>query len=347
MRHLWLWFCGYVQVRLNGRQMNRFFNLCSRNGIPLWKISHDAQRMVCAHVRLSDFYQLKSYLRKSKTHLKVLKRYGFPFWCHRHPKLKWLLCILACCMALGIYSCTYVWDIKISGNSIVTTEEILECLESENIIVGIKRKEIDCTDIEYILRQRYNQLGWVSVYMDHTNLCIEMKESIYDKFEDFPIDDGRRYDLISDKDAVIYSIITRSGTPVVKKEMSVKIGDTLVLGQCDIYNDIGEIKETMYVYADALVYGDVMHIYRYPVSEIELAAWKIANVDSDVILLFFSELRMNQLVRNLEENGVIILDKNVMIDKKEKNIVFITTIEGREQIGINIPVEEVREYEFE
>ena len=127
------------------------------------------------------------------------------------------------------------------------------------------------------------------------------------------------------------------------------IGDGVIpaILNCEIYDDIGEIKETMYVYADALVYGDVKYTYRYPVSEIELAAWKIADVSSNNILVFFSKLKLNQIVQNLEENGVIIFDKNVMIDKKEKKIAFIGTVKTREQIGINIPVEEIREYEFE
>ena len=36
-----------------------------------------------------------------------------------------------------------------------------------------------------------------------------------------------------------------------------------------------------------------------------------------------------------------------MIEKEEKNIVFIGEIRTREQIGINISVEEQKEYEFE
>ena len=347
MRHLWLWLCGYVQICLSGRQINRFLNLCSRNGISLWKISYDTRRMVRAHVRLQDFYSLKSYLRKSKTHLKVLRKYGFPFWCYRHPKSKWLLLVMMCCLVLTVYSYSYVWEIKIHGNVAVSTEEILQCLESEDVIVGIKRKDVDCTSIEYKLRQNFHQLGWVSVYINHTNLCIEMKESIYEEFEDYPIEDGRRYDLVADRDAVIYSIVTRRGTPIVEKEMSVKKGDLLVMGQCDIYDDIGEIKETLYVCADALIYGDVTYHAIYPMTELEIAGWKLAGEYSEYTLAFFSRLKLNQHIQKLEENGVIILDKNVMIDKKEKNIVFTGVIKTREQIGINIPVEEVREYEFE
>lgn len=347
MRHFLLWLCGYVQIRLNGKQINRFLNLCSRNGISLWRISYDAGRMVHAYVKLHDFYKLKTYLRKSKTHLKVIHKRGFPFWCHRHPRLKWFFVIVVCIFCLGLYSYTYIWTIKISGNSIISSQDILRCLETADITTGKKRNDIDCTDVEYLLRDNFHQLGWVTVYMDHTNLCIDIKESIYDDFDDYPIEDGKRYDLVSNRDAVIYSIVTRSGTPVVHENMTIRKGDVLVLGECEIYDDIGEIKEIMYVCADALIYGDVTYHLLYPVTEIEIAALKLAGVYSNKSLTFFANEKMDHILEKLKENGVIILDKNVMIDKKEKCVVLLTEIKTREQIGINIPVEENREYEFE
>ena len=65
------------------------------------------------------------------------------------------------------------------------------------------------------------------------------------------------------------------------------------------------------------------------------------------MLYFYANQKISHILKKIEENGVIILDKNVMIDKEEKNIVFIGEITTREQIGINIPVEEQIEYEFE
>ena len=347
MRHLWQWFCGYVQICLNGRQINRFLNLCSRNGISLWKITYDLERRVRVHIGLKDFYYLKPYLRKTKTNLRIINKKGFPFWCHRHPRLKWLLVIFFCCICLLFYSYTFVWKIELHGNEKISSNELLRYLEEHEITVGMKRNAIDCTEIEYLLRQNYNQLGWVSVYMDHASLCIEMKESLYDEFHDFPIKVDRAYHLIANKDAKIDSIITRSGTAVVEATMSVKKGDILVLGQCEIYDDIGEIKEIMQVYAQALIYGDVTYNFLEPLTEIEVLSLKIAGKYNNQALEFIANQKINRFIEKIEENGVIILNKNVMIDKKEKNIVFIGEVKAREQIGINIPAEEVWEYEFE
>ncbi len=347
MRQLWQWFCGYVQVSLRGRQVNRFLNLCSRNGISLWRVSYDINRMVRVHIRLKDFYEVKPFLKKTKTHLHVIKKSGFPFWCHRHPRLKWMFLVVFCVICMSFYSLSFVWDIQISGNEKLSTQEVLNYLEEQKIVVGIKRDEVNCTSLEHMLRKEFDQMGWVSVYMDHTSLCVEMKESLYEEFDDYPIDDGRGYHLVANKDALIHSIVTQAGTPVIKAGMTVKQGDVLVLGQCEIFDDIGEIKDVLQVQAQASVYGDVSYFFLEPLTEIEIFALKETGLYSNTMLEFIANHKLTQFIEKLEENGVIILDKNVMIDKKEKNIVFLGEIRAREQIGINIPVEEVREHEFE
>ena len=84
-----------------------------------------------------------------------------------------------------------------------------------------------------------------------------------------------------------------------------------------------------------------------PLTEIEIMAMKIADTYSDKRLYYTGIIKMNRFLENLEENGVIILDKSVMIDKNEKSIAFRGNILTREEIGINIRVEEVTEYELE
>lgn len=347
MRHFWQWFCGYVCISLKGRQINRFLNLCSRNGIHLWRIVYDVEHTLRANLRLRDFYSVKPYLRKTKTKLRIIRKRGFPFWCHRHPRLKWFYCLCFFLICVGIYSLGFVWNIEVRGNDVIATSEIIACLEENEVLVGEKKARIDCTKIEILLRENFHQLGWVSVYFERTNLCVEIKESLYDTLEQVEPEIGRAYHLIANKDAKIYSIVTRAGKALVKKEEFVHAGDILVLGQSEIFNDNGEIKETLLLKAEALVYGDVEYEITFPIYEMELVALKIANQMQENALLHLGYRKMQAYIENLEANGVIILATNGMIEKKEKNICFRAKIYAREQIGISIPVEEVLENEFE
>lgn len=346
MRRFWRWLCGYVCVCLNGKQLNRFLNLCSRNNIHLWHIYYDLEHKLRVKLRLKDFYILKPYLRKTKTKLRILSKHGFPFWCHRHPKLKWFFLICICVIGLFCYSLTFVWTINIQGNSKISTQEILDFLNEKEISVGQKSRTIDCTEIEYLIRAKYQEIGWVSVYVEHTSLNIEVKESLYDEHQEVESINSQ-YDLVANKDATIYSIITRSGTAIAKEGDRVKEGDTLVIGQCAIYDDVGEVKDVLLLKADAQIIADVTYEFTQPISEMEILTLKTSNLYSDEMLYFCANKKMNYIIDKLEQNGVIILDKNVMINVSENNISFTGKIWAREEIGINIPVEETLENEFE
>lgn len=347
MRHFWQWFCGYVCISLKGRQINRFLNLCSRNGIHLWRIVYDFEHTLKANVRLRDLYDIKPYLRKTKTKLRVVRKRGFPFWCHRHPRLKWFYSLCLCLICVGIYSMGFIWEIEVKGNEVLSASEIITYLEENKVVVGDKKGQIDCTKIEILLREHFQQLGWVSVYFDRTSLCVEIKESLYDALEQIDIEEGRAYHLISNKDARIHSIITRKGKAQVKKDVYVRAGDILVLGQNEIFDDNGEIKDTLQLKAEALIYGDVEYEVSFPITEIEIVALKIANQMNDTVLQRLGYRKMQNYIEYLEAKGVIILDTNGMIKKEEEYICFHAKISAREQIGITIPAEEVLENEFE
>ena len=346
MRHLWQWFCGYLCVFLNGRQINRFLNLCSKNGIRIWRITQEMERGLKVHLYLKDFYHIKPYLRKTKTRIRILSKKGFPFWCYRHPRMKWFFCICFLVLCIGIYSFNFIWDIEIKGNQKVSKERILSCLQENAIEIGLKKKAIDCSGIELLIRENFEQIGWVSVYFEHTNLCVEVKESLYDVAEFSAQSYGKMYNLIANKDATISSIITRAGKAMVKEGQPVKTGDVLVLGQSEIFDDSGEIKETLLLKADALIYGDVSYEIDIPCSEIEILSFKIANKYGERELLHLGYQKLNRITEKMEENGAVILSKTLKIEKNENNLCFKVNLLVREQIGINIPVEEVKENEL-
>ena len=347
MRHFWQWFCGYICVCVKGRQVNRFLNLCSRNGIHLWRITYDVEHTLRANIRLRDFYDLQPYLRKTKTKLRILSKKGFPFWCYRHPRIKWFLCLCICIMGIGIYSFNYIWNIEVTGNTKVSTEEIIDCLQENNINVGLKKEKIDCSGIEILLREQFHQLGWVSVYIHHSHLCIEVKESLYDTVEHQGTEFGVQYNLVANKDATIHSIITRTGKAIVKKGQHVKQGDILVLGQNEIYDDSGLVKDILHFKAVAEIWADVIYDITIPLSEIEIVSLKIAGKSQNEDLLSLGLRKLQWHIEQLELNGITILNIHKNLDKEERNICFRAKIYAREQIGINIPVEEVLENEFE
>ena len=346
MKNLIRWFCGYLCIHLNGRQINRFFNLCARNGIELWNIKNDMERMAKANMKLKDVYLIRPFLKKTKTHFRIVKKKGLPFWCYRHKFLKWFPVFLVVGVFLYLNSLNYIWNIEIVGNSKISTTEILELI-SANDLVGKKKKSIDCTDIEYQLREEYNQMGWVSVFVDHTNLCIYIKESLYDEYVFEEQDTIARYDYVAEQDARIFSIVTRQGTALVKKGDIVKKGDVLVKGEYTIFDDSGQIKDTLSVKADALILGDVSYPYEGFLTEMEILGAKIGGKNEKNVVKSLSYAKFNQFLEKLEKNGVKILGKRVMIEQNTNSVLIKGNIAIREEIGTIIPVEEQIINEFD
>ena len=340
MRHFWQWFNGYVCILLRGRQLNRFINLCSRNGIRLWSIKRNIEHKIQVHIRLKDIYYLKPYLRKTKTIIHILNKKGFPFWCYKHPRLKWMFVFLACIFCIFLYSFHFIWEIEINGNQRISTQDIVQFLEQQDIMVGTRIDNINYADLEYQFRQSFHEIGWISIYSNQTKLCIEIKESLYDEFSRESNDSVESYHLVAEKDAVIHSIITRQGIPLVKKGQRVVKDEILVLGYFDIFDDSGELRERLPLHADALIYADTENTVYASMTEMEIMSLKIAGNYSEETLFLLANKKLDPIIEKIEENGVIILDKNVMIDKEGKNIVFIGKIQTREQLGINILAEE-------
>ena len=68
-------------------------------------------------------------------------------------------------------------------------------------------------------------------------------------------------DIVADKDAVIYSILTRKGVPKVEKGAEVHAGDVLVEGKIPVVNDDGETASYQYCTSDADIWGTTEYSY--------------------------------------------------------------------------------------
>ena len=154
-----------------------------------------------------------------------------------------------------LYLSTYIWTIDIKGNYANSTEALTTYLESININRGTKVNDVDCTDISRKIRQKYDDIIWVSTHINGTSLVIQIKENQDSKELAADIETTDPYDIISDGDYLITRIIVRNGIPNVKQNMHVKKGDLLVSGQIPVYNDAKEITSYQYCVSDADIYG--------------------------------------------------------------------------------------------
>lgn len=255
---------GYIAAEVYGEKKERFINLARGRQISIWKIT-DIENGYRFKMYAKDFKLLKDILRKTGMKIKIKERYGLPFLLFKYRKRKAFALGIITAFAICYGMSLFVWDISVEGNYSYTKYEILDFLEENNVRHGMKKTSVDCETIEKQIRNNYFDITWVSVELKGTRLIVHMRENFDDaglKKEDLTeYEEGRGYMLVSDKDAVIESIITRTGKPLVKKGQQVSAGDVLIDGKFDIQGDYEEYIRTEYVRADGDVYGQVVYTY--------------------------------------------------------------------------------------
>lgn len=250
---------GFVLVRLSGYAPERFFNLCSNHDILIWNLvyTEDAYEFC---ISIDAFRELKPIVKKTKTKLVILKRYGFPFWMHRYRKRKLFFGGIVLFFVLLCILSQFIWNIEINGNSYITDETILAYLKEKQMSFGTQKRKIDASKLEEELRIAFDDIIWTSVKINGTKMTIDLQENIKNEEIKKP-NDGKAYDLVAQKDGVIDEIITRQGTPFVAQKSVVKKGDVLVSGRLDIIGDDETVTGYQYCVSDADIIATTIYPY--------------------------------------------------------------------------------------
>lgn len=287
---------GSVKVRIDGRGMERFFNIAAQRGIVIEKIEtkeipaaeydgnrHDRYdnhvekkelekedkkqgKTVCFEISPRNFKRLKPIARKTDVRLRITEKHGFPFWLILGRRRSLWAGGLAAFFLLIYLSSFYVWDISFDGNHRFTDEMLLHFMDTIPVQCGMRKKEISCGDLEKQIRNAFPEIGWVSAELTGTRLTVHVRENGILKAEtgsDAPCE------LTAGSDGTVTKIIVRNGIVRVKAGDEVKTGDVLVSGKLPIYDDSETLVKTNLVHADAEVYAETTRTvtWKIPVAE--------------------------------------------------------------------------------
>lgn len=250
---------GYVEVCLSGVNKERFFNLCRNRKLYIWNIRYDKNNNCKFFITLDGISDLKEITRKSGCHVKFTERHGIIFYIKKYRNRFVFIIGIVLFVLISCYMTSFVWNISLDGNCKYTEDKMIKMLANNGISTGMKCKNIIGKDIEQLIRNTYNDVTWVSVELKGTCLIIHIKEN-----EDYTIakESNVPCDIVSSKSAEIVSIITRSGTPIVKAGDKVKKNDILISGVLEIKNDSDEVVERQLTTSDGDIIGKVTYNYK-------------------------------------------------------------------------------------
>ncbi len=248
---------GWLCIRVAGNNLERFLNICNHNNIRMKNIAFEGE---CLEIKIDirDFKRLKDISKKTKVHIKIIERYGLPFFLFKNRKRKTFFAGIISALIVVYIMSLRIWQISFDGNYSHTEDELMDFLVEQGIEAGIMKKKCDTEAIEKAIRNEYNDIKWASIEIAGTRLIIHIKENFNEINE---TDETGSCSIIAQKDAQIVSIVTGKGTPLVKSGDMVKKGDVLIGGYYNVMSDYEELIATKEVAAE----GTILAKTTYPV----------------------------------------------------------------------------------
>lgn len=265
---------GSVKVRIDGRGMERFFNIAAQREIEIWDIETEEREKKCGGKRSvyfkimpRDFKHLKSIAEKTGVRLRITEKHGLPFWMITGRRRSLWVGGLAAFFLLIFVSSFYVWDISFDGNCRFTDETLLHFIDAVPVRCGMRKSEISCSDLENRIRNAFPEISWVSAELTGTRLTVHIRENdVILKAEKEP---ETPCNLAAKADGTVIKMIVRNGIACVKAGDTVAAGDILVSGKLPIYDDSETLVKTNKVHADAEIYAETTKTAGWTIPETE------------------------------------------------------------------------------
>lgn len=221
-------FTGYLTVCADGPFTERLINICLHRNINIFNIKRCGSNRIVFDIELKSFYNIRLPAKRTKSHIKILKRNGIPFILKKYKKRKPILLGAIITLAILWYTSNHVIGITVFGNNRIETNHIKNTLKECGLSVGTKTSSVKPDILRNRLMIRLPELAWVGINANGSRVYIEVVERI--ETESGVDKNAPMCDLVASKDGEIERIEVRNGQTVCKIGSGVRKGDVLVSG---------------------------------------------------------------------------------------------------------------------
>ncbi len=217
---------GYINFRAFGGFSDRFLNLCTRDGIPLWNIKN-IKGNITASTTINGYLAIRKAAKKSGMQVTAVERKGLIFSLKRN-KIRIGLLIGAIVFISVIYTLSqFVWSVSLVGNVDLQEDYLLSVFENYGVKVGATISSIDDNDIAQRVVSEIPELSWAAINRKGNVVVIEVREKTPapEKY-----DNSVPTNLIADENGVILTIDVLYGNEEIKPGSAVSKGDLLISG---------------------------------------------------------------------------------------------------------------------
>ena len=177
-------------------------------------------------VQAAEYRSLCKIARRLGLKMRIEKKHGIYFTLKRHRDKIGFAAGAIFAAAVVLFLNLFVWEINISGNKAVSSEEIMATLANSGLKTGTLRTAHDARKIEWNIMNNNKEIAWATVNIQ--GCCVNVVVSETRREAEMKYDDDKPVNIIAAKYGVIRKMDVFDGQGVVKVGDAVMKGDLLV-----------------------------------------------------------------------------------------------------------------------
>lgn len=229
---------GYVDLRAENGFPERFINLCTAAGIPLWDIKKSGEK-ITAKTTVDGYRRIRSPAKQSSMKVRLIKRHGIPFIINKALSHTGLVLGFSVMLVILAFLSGRIWVIEVENQTDIPCDEIISAYEKAGLKIGTNKR----TDIQTIRSEATDLLknaSWTTVNINGSVATIKVNG--LNKIPQISQEQGTA-NIVAAKDGQVEIIEPYRGSSAVKPGQTVMQGELLVSGiteyrtQGNIYSD--------------------------------------------------------------------------------------------------------------
>ena len=221
---------GNVLLAVECSMPERFFNLCAVHDIPFWSVNWNAETGFTLRTTRWGYFRLKSVTKELDVSMTVRREKGAPVLLHRFHRRYVLLGAAVVFAVLFWWGNTFIWDIEVSGNDTVPTEQILRALEKQGVKVGTRALSIEQEDLRNHILLELKDISWLAANVSGCTAHVQVVER---HRPPKLLKDSEKCNVIAAKDGLVTKVEALDGRAEVMRGSTVTKGQLLISGVVD------------------------------------------------------------------------------------------------------------------
>ncbi|MBR6604240.1 MAG: sporulation protein YqfD, partial [Clostridia bacterium] len=172
---------GYSVISLDEKNSHFLINACIKCGIPYEKAKISDGRLFL-RTSLFSAKRLRRLLLESDAEFDE-KNGGLPIFLEKYKQRYGVMIGITIFFLINFFAPKYVWDIRISGNNLMTASQVRDELASVGFDLGYKIGKEDIDKVTNAVLMRSDRISWMAINMNGSVAYVEIREKIGKKSE--------------------------------------------------------------------------------------------------------------------------------------------------------------------